>query len=422
MVWVLQKGRLGRCASAVALQESMGRLDRDHHGWQFNPIETKSYKVRVSRRRVYARYGIQGFSWSHDGSHDDDHDPAGRHHWDGPRETFSLDASRMTAQKAVGPAGPRDDEEMAPRSSSDDSSSFDSDESFDSSIDDDDDHPVSAVAKENPPTQVIRTPGNDSTLLVVTGASRGFGKAAAKMFCREFRVTTAILVARSADQLHEAGKILKAMSPQTQLVHHAMDLNLLDDLDGLLDMLFLHMYGCQRYGRIVFVNNAGSLGHLGPCTDTPSLQDMRQALDLNVSSCLWVSVRFARFLRDQGVHPPATLVNVSSLVALEPFPTMGVYSAGKAARDRYHEVLALENPNLRVLNYAPGPLETAMTQEIRECPTLDASLRPHYAKTLLDPEDSALTLVRLVREDTFRSGQHVDYYDENPSTVSCAST
>lgn len=49
-----------------------------------------------------------------------------------------------------------------------------------------------------------------------------------------------------------------------------------------------------------------------------------------------------------------TVVNVSSLCALQPFKGWALYCAGKAARDMMFQVLAAEEPSVRVLSYAPG--------------------------------------------------------------------
>lgn len=40
--------------------------------------------------------------------------------------------------------------------------------------------------------------------------------------------------------------------------------------------------------------------------------------------------------------------------------------AGKAARDMFFKVMALENPSISVLSYAPGPLKTDMFNCIRD--------------------------------------------------------
>lgn len=70
-----------------------------------------------------------------------------------------------------------------------------------------------------------------------------------------------------------------------------------------------------------------------------------------------------------------------------------------------------EHKKIKLLNYAPGPLETDMTEEIRAAVDLHDSLKPNYAQQLLDPLDSARVLVRLVKSGDFSSGAHVDYYD-----------
>lgn len=54
------------------------------------------------------------------------------------------------------------------------------------------------------------------------------------------------------------------------------------------------------------------------------------------------------------------IVNISSLCAVQPFKSWGLYCAGKAARDMLFKVLADEEPNILVLNYAPGPLDNEM--------------------------------------------------------------
>ena len=77
--------------------------------------------------------------------------------------------------------------------------------------------------------------------------------------------------------------------------------------------------------------------------------------------------------------------------------------------------LANDNNNskttIRLLNYAPGPLETDMVQEIRAAPGLHDSLKPSYAQKQLNPADSARILVQLLQNDDFESGAHIDYYD-----------
>lgn len=56
-----------------------------------------------------------------------------------------------------------------------------------------------------------------------------------------------------------------------------------------------------------------------------------------------------------------TLVNMSTLAALQPFPSWSLYCAMKASREMFFKTLAIEREqdgNIKVLNYAPGPVDT----------------------------------------------------------------
>lgn len=251
-------------------------------------------------------------------------------------------------------------------------------------------------------------------LLLVTGASRGLGKAIAKVACQHTDRVRAILVARSASGLLETEESMKREGAQVS--RHIMDLQDLDKLDGNIDDLIQDlMLDDASYDNVVLINNAGTIGHVGSFLTSPSLDNLRNNIDLNVTSALWFSIRFAQYIKAKHQKQRATIVNISSLVAVADFPTMAAYSAGKAAREKYHTIMSKEigadDEGIKILNYAPGPLETDMVTEIRSSAELDGDLRPHFEKKLLDPEDSAGKLIKLLLSNEFESGSHVDYYD-----------
>jgi sepiapterin reductase len=319
-----------------------------------------------------------------------------------------------------------------------------------------------------------------SFLLVVSGASRGFGQAVAVAFARSFfdsvhsssrhsnddnddetRTATddvlpqhqvrIILTGRDEFGLRETKERIIApilsngddnddetptsASSSTDISIHPMDLSDMDTLDQHMDELIGAAKPLDRYERIVIINNAGSLGPLGKVANIKSLQEFSQAIQLNVTSSLWFTTRWVKELltlseQDVGLtdnNPkqahvtPCTIVNISSLCAIEPFPTMSTYCAGKAARDMFHQSLAKEeeechNGALKVLNYAPGAMDTDMTVKLREEDQLDTGLKEYYRKShdkgeLIHPNTSASKLVRLVLSGDFTTGTHVDYWD-----------
>lgn len=79
--------------------------------------------------------------------------------------------------------------------------------------------------------------------------------------------------------------------------------------------------------------------------ELPSLRTFRAELDLNVTSSLWLSSRFASVFGahcgghhegDAAAGAKNVIVNVSSLAAVQPHESWGTYAAGKAARDMFH--------------------------------------------------------------------------------------
>lgn len=84
----------------------------------------------------------------------------------------------------------------------------------------------------------------------------------------------------------------------------------------------------------------------------------------------------------------------------------------------WHKILSLEEEatRLKVLNYAPGAVDTDMTKFLGSSNTLDGDLSSFYKQsqkdsTLIQCHDTARKLVHLVLSDNYKSGDHIDYWD-----------
>ena len=218
-----------------------------------------------------------------------------------------------------------------------------------------------------------------------------------------------ILIARSAESLAETAHLVKQRcnggsgSITITVSCHEMDLSDLDTIPEKLQQILDPLSGVA-YESCWLVNNAGSLGPLGLASSLGSgldnMKALRKAVDFNVTSSIWLSSQFTKVFLPSV--PLVRIVNISSLCAIEPFPTMSVYCAGKAGRDMYHSVLAKEhstksadNDNesakesgcestpahkekFKVLNYAPGACDTRMTDDLAECSVLDNGLHQFF--------------------------------------------
>lgn len=276
-------------------------------------------------------------------------------------------------------------------------------------------------------------------LVIVTGASRGFGAALAVAFARALgdgRLTF-VLLARDLVGLGATADAVRAAAAGATVLPRRLDLGDLDGLEAAWDAMLRDAAGAGPFDAAYLANNHGSLGEIHAVRDLASLGDLRRAVDMNVTSTVWITSAFLKFVRGGGgggggsgsgtpaLAPPparAAVVNVSSLAAIQPLAHSGVYCVGKAARDMLHAVVADEDVGeggVRALNYAPGPMDTAMQVEIRASPHTHGPTRVFFEEmaakgTYVDVHASAAKCVRVLMADRFKSGQHLDYYDDEP--------
>jgi sepiapterin reductase len=257
-----------------------------------------------------------------------------------------------------------------------------------------------------------------TTLLVITGASRGIGRAVGNAFVKLIgdKSITAILIARTHSELVETQRQMQSAGDVDSVIYE-MDLSNLDELDDNIDTILGAARPFSKYNRVVFVNNAGSIGHLGPAVDhEDSAKAFQQYMDFNITSSLWFTTRFARELQPFASDMECTLINISSLCAISPVPTMASYCTGKAARDMFHACLAKELPSMKILNWAPGAVQTEMTDCIRASDNVETNVAKWYKEAhqkgeFLSPLATSEKLVKLTLSGNFESGAHVDYWD-----------
>jgi NAD(P)-dependent dehydrogenase (short-subunit alcohol dehydrogenase family) len=191
---------------------------------------------------------------------------------------------------------------------------------------------------------------------LVTGASRGLGRAlAADLAADGWRV---VVDARHGDALADAvaglPDVVDVPGDVADPAHRATLAETVDDLGGL-DLLVL---------------NASLLGP----SPQPRLADypldvLEQVLRVNVLAPLGLVQSLGPLLR-----PGARILAITSDAGAEPMDGWGGYGTSKAALEFLASVLAVENPQWRVLVVDPGDMRTVMHQEA--FPGEDISDRP----------------------------------------------
>ncbi|OQS05031.1 sepiapterin reductase [Thraustotheca clavata] len=271
------------------------------------------------------------------------------------------------------------------------------------------------------------------TVIVITGASRGFGQAFALAFAKQRALLddTHIqmhLWARDIDGLTQTAALVGNECKNDAMITieittTQVDMNNRIDYSGKIESFLASTKEIDPI-QVIIVHNAGTLGEIGLVQDLSSIEMLQDHMELNVSSVMWFNKRFLDLFgtRDSTAQVSTgknshIIVNISSLNAIEPFATCNTYCVIKAARDMHHRVIAIEQGNIvKTLNYAPGPMDTNMQLELRESKHTNEKLKNMFNQlkannTYVDTLTSATLCIKHVYGTNFVSGSHVDYYD-----------
>jgi NAD(P)-dependent dehydrogenase (short-subunit alcohol dehydrogenase family) len=235
-----------------------------------------------------------------------------------------------------------------------------------------------------------------SRIALVTGASRGIGRAVALALATEG--AHVIALARTQGALEELDDEIRALRPDEASPATLVPADLRDF--PAIDRLGLAIY--ERWGRLdVFVGNAGMLGPISPLHHVdPKRWDDVLALNLTAN---WRLIRaLDPLLR---ASPSGRVVFVTSNVAqrAEFRAYWGPYAVCKAGLDALARTYAAETANtskVRVMSVDPGALRTAMRAEAM--PGEDPS-------TLRTPEEIAPKIAALCSPDWTQTGKLYDF-------------
>lgn len=190
---------------------------------------------------------------------------------------------------------------------------------------------------------------NATSTALVTGASSGIGEA----LCWEFAEHGhhLILVARSADKLEQLAAELTGKYKVKVSVQPA-DLSVPGSAKNLRKALR------RKKQRVdILVNNAGVLQH-GAFAEMTS-EDHQRMINVNVAGLTDI---LAHFVPDMLAKGSGRILNVASIAAFQPVPSMTTYAATKAYVLSLSEALAeeLRNTGVSVTVLCPGITQTNM--------------------------------------------------------------
>lgn len=226
-------------------------------------------------------------------------------------------------------------------------------------------------------------------IALVTGASRGIGRAAAKALAGAG--AHVILVARTVGGLEEIDDEIRKDGGSATLV--PLDIRDFAALDRLGATIF------ERWGRLdAFLGNAGSLGVITPLAHLEP-KAFQELVDVNVTAN-WRLIRSLDPLLRRSDAGRALFV--TSGAAQKHTPFWGGYAMAKAALESLALTYAAEcaSTNVKVNLLSPGPVRTAMRAK---------AMPGEDAETLARPDAIAPLIVALLSASCDKNGEIVAF-------------
>jgi len=235
-------------------------------------------------------------------------------------------------------------------------------------------------------------------ILIITGGSKGIGKAIAKKYASENYQVYAL--SRNSAALKNSIEVSVDLSNPIEAETTCR--KLLGELQY------------KEISSITLVNNAGRLGKISSLENLER-EDISKTVQLNITTPLVVSSLFIKFLEKNTCKKQ--IINISSGAAKNPYQGWTVYCSSKAAMDMMTRTIATEQMGIengvKCVSIYPGVVDTHMQTQIRNTNEKDFNSLQRFKdlkenNELYTPEFVAEKIYKMDTELLLKNGDILD--------------
>ena len=229
-------------------------------------------------------------------------------------------------------------------------------------------------------------------LLLITGGSRGLGKA----LCEQFEARDYQILEFSRSAPYEYSIRTDLANPEQSRLAMAKAIEPIDS---------------SQLQELIVINNAGTLEPIGP-TASQSYSDLIQNMNTNFASSILVLTEIISKFQTAACRK--VIANISSGAALHGRAGWSLYCAAKAGMENFIRSLAFEQqtqpqPFIPV-NIDPGLIDTEMQALIRETspsdfPDVELFIQRKNQGLLVPPEKVAAGIIRILERGSLSFGE-----------------
>jgi NAD(P)-dependent dehydrogenase (short-subunit alcohol dehydrogenase family) len=210
-----------------------------------------------------------------------------------------------------------------------------------------------------------------SKVAIVTGASRGIGRAISVALAQE--AATVVLAARSIRKLQEtAGQVTEAGGKAEIVVTELTEEESIKNLVKVTN---------EKFSRLdILVNNAG-ITHSAKLERTTT-EDWERCMQVNVRAPFILCREALGLLKKSQA---GYIINIASVVGVKGYPLQSAYTSSKHALRGMTISLAeeLKGSNIRVHLLCPGGVDTELVQKVRPDIKKDELMQPEEIAELV---------------------------------------